>query len=760
MTAIILACGDSSAMKPLSCSIPKALLPVCNIPVLECTINHLRRCGTDRIIIVCDKPSGQLADFAEGLENPPLLYLSNGSDGSAAAAANAVESYGIKEREAVLILRGDLLTDFDFKELFRAHKYADALFTAVLKKNQRPWEHTAALAENGILKGIFTDLPRESTVTDDILTGIAVINGGFASELHKYGEDIFTDVISRIITDGIKVNVHNADGNYTELNTPAELYAANAAAANGDFDAAYPEFSRGLNESADAKIYIGRNAEISSDAVISGFAVIGSGCSVGSLTRLHDCVLFDNVYVGERCRINGAVIGKNTRICSGGAVFEGAIVGSNAVISEDACVNAGVRIWDGRHVEPFSCASADLKYGFAKPVVIDDDGITGETNGFITPQSSAMTGSALVGIGAKVGIGCRDSNASYSLAMAAAAGVMAAGGDAWFFGETTEPELSFCIRKSRLSCGCFFDAGINAKIRLFSADGMSLSRHEEKIVEGALNRGEYRRSGYKHFGALRQCGAIRELYRENLLARRPTSLEGIRAVISTASRRVSETCELLLDGINDKNGSPIVFHIGSDGVRVSAYTEETGYIFSDKLIMLCCLRRFRQGKNAALPYNFPTAADKLAEKYGCKVLRWSGCTDKIGADKAARKLAEECDFAFDGAALMLETLGIMSGEKLSLADACGELPEFATVNRFVAFDVNSSHNLSKLRNLCGGSSASADGVRIDDSRGRVLIRPVKTGRGVMMHVESYAAEIASEICDFYQDKLLEKRDNG
>jgi hypothetical protein len=41
-------------------------------------------------------------------------------------------------------------------------------------------------------------------------------------------------------------------------------------------------------------------------------------------------------------------------------------------------------------------------------------------------------------------------------------------------------------------------------------------------------------------------------------------------------------------------------------------------------------------------------------------------------------------------------------------------------------------------------------------RGRVLIRPVKTGKGVMMYVESYAAETAAEICDFYSDLLVNR----
>ena len=40
---------------------------------------------------------------------------------------------------------------------------------------------------------------------------------------------------------------------------------------------------------------------------------------------------------------------------------------------------------------------------------------------------------------------------------------------------------------------------------------------------------------------------------------------------------------------------------------------------------------------------------------------------------------------------------------------------------------------------------------------RVLIRPVKTGKGMMMYVESFKSETASELCDKFE-KLL-KNDN-
>ena len=748
MTAIILAGGDGAKMRPLSCSMPKAMLNVCNIPTLAYVVKLLEKGGVDRIIIAADRLSGIIADYFDDADKPPLLFFTPVPEGTAAALSSAAESYDINPDEPVIVMRGDIITDIKPEKTFRFHKYSDAPITVTVKSDDRPYEHIAANTENDLLKDIFTSMPRESVAADKILTGIIVMRGKLAIDIKKYGKDIFTDVISKLITNSIKINAFEADGYYRELNTPQDLYYANADAANGLLAEAYPEFAL----KSDSCIFAANDADIAEDASISGFAVIGKGCTVGKNTKLHDCILFDKVYTGESCKINGAIIGKNAKICSGAAVFEGAVVGCGAVIEENAAVNAGVKIWDGRHVEPFACAADDLKYGFAKKFVIGDDGITGETNGLITPLCACVAGSAAAGIGSKAGIACRGTNASEALAMAAASGAMSSGCNVWFFGEATEPELAYCIKKCGLDCGLFTDAGINARIKMFSGDGMPLSREEEKIAECALNRGEYKRSSYSRFGSFRHCEAIKELYRESLLALLPQKLRGTRAVISTSGNRIADICSELVTQINDKNGEPVVFHISSDGARVSVYTEETGYIFHDKLIMLCCLQRFRDGKNAALPNSFPTAADRLAEEYGCKVLRWSGCPTMRENDAEARELAGECGFTSDGIKLMLGILTILQKSKKSLKELCRELPEFATVNRFIAYDVGKNGNLSVLRSLCSGNLGTDGGI-IDDTRGRVIIRPIKTGKGVMMHVESYAAEIASELCDFYQDKL-------
>ena len=734
MTAVILAGGDGLRLRPLTCSLPKAMLSICNKPLIEYNFSALMRHGIKNIIISADRFSKSVADyFDDGRADIPKLSFSGSPLGTSAALKKAVTEWDIPDDESVLVINGSAFADFNYSEILHAHKCSCAVLTVILKKSRRPYDYAVAVEEDGILKDIAFCQPKESCVSDMVLTGSFVINARLAAHISDYGEDIFRDALPAMLKSGIKIGTYTEQGSFSYLRTPADLLRANR------------------QMLTDGENCIGSNCSVDENTVIES-SVIGDNVTVGAGCRIFGSVIGDGAYISGRCTVNHAVIGNAAKLSEGASVFEGAVVGGGAVIEESAVIGAGVKIWNGRQVEAFANVTSDIKYGFARPVVINDEGITGETNGIITPQTAAVIGSAAVSVGGRVIIGCRETSAAYALSMAAVSGIMAAGGEAWFIGDASEPELAYCVRLCGGNAGLYIDAGITAKIKFFSSDGLPFTRREEKLIEAGINRGEYRRSGFAHFGKMQSCGEIRELYRTYLMKMRPPKLEKTKVIVNAAGKRLSDICGLLLKNVSRDDGEPLVFHISSDGSRVSAYTDETGYIFHDRLILLCCKYRFIQGKDAALPFDFPAAADELAEHYGRKLYRYSGCSAD-NEDALARSAAADSDFVYDGIVLMLSVLRILAAEKLTLKKACEPLPSFAAVNRFIALDRQEWHHMNILKELCSERQVCNDGVIINDKRGRVLIRPVKTGKGVMMHVESYAVEAASELCDFYQDAL-------
>ena len=747
-TALILTGGDGLRLRPLTCTKPKAMLPVCGVPLISYTLNLLEQ-HFSTAYIAADRLSNVITDYLDDASALDFI-ISSVPEGTCRPIA---ETAKVTEADTIAVIFGDLLFDMDFQQAAEAHTSSGSDITIVTAKTDRPSRCTLAVTEGENVTEIITDPARENCRSDLAVTGVFFINRKTALLAENY-TDLLTELIPAVIRQHGKVTAFTSDGIFVDLNTPDDLFTANKAVLSGAFPHSpenivkkasdYPE----LDLSVPA--LIPHSADIAPHVKIGADTVIGENVTVCRGAKINGAIIMDGAYIGERATVNHAIIGTGARLLTGASAFEGAVIGDSAVLAEQAAVQSGVKIWNGRHLDSYACAAQDIKYGFLAPMKIGDDGICGETGSVITPQTAASAGSALASLGAKIGVGYKDTPASKSLALAVASGITAAGSEAWLFGVTTAPALAFCTEKSGLSAGCWVDAGITAKLQLFSGDGLPLTRSEEKIIEGGINRSEYKKAGFMHFGALRDTSAIVRLYRNMLEKTAPKPLKNTRAVLNTSGTAVTDMCEDIFRRISAKEGKPLVFHIGSDGTGVSAYTEETGYVFEEKLMLICCKQHFSLGHDIALPYHFPMTADKIAEKYGCKVFRYSGCpSDK--SDSEARKLALKTPFVRDGAALALTVLETLESRGITLAEAVRELPEMALATRFVAVD---KHPMKLLKSLTAEKQASGDGITLNDARGRVLIRPVKTEKGVIMQAESFSMETASELCDFYQDILL------
>ena len=762
--AVILAGGDGLRLRPLTCTKPKAMLPVCGRPVIDFTLNALERFGFTSVFVAADRLSNVITDHLDvplPLDLSPRtdFIISSSPEGTCRPIARAAEASKLAEDEDIAVLYGDLLFDADLSAALDFHRKNSPDVTVVTFPTEKPSGCTLVSVRDGMVEDIVPNPARESCASELAAAGIFILSGSAAARAEDYG-DLLTEFIPALIREGGNVLNFTSEGIFIGIDTSDDLFTASNAVLGGfvpmpdtETAAAKKNIVRKADDRPDLKltppVYISGSADIAPQTEIGMGTVIGENVTVCRGAKLNGAIVMDGAYIGERATVNNAVIGTGARLLTGAAVYEWASVGDSAVIAEQAVVKCGVKIWNGRHLDSYACAEQDIKYGFLTPAKIGEDGICGETGGVITPQTAAALGSSLASLGGKIGIGWKDNPASKSLALAIASGVTAAGAEAWLFGSCTAPALAYCTAKSRLSAGCRADAGVTAKISLCSGDGLPLSRSEEKIIEGGLNRGEYRRAGFMHFGQFHNTEAIVGLYKNMLEETAPRSLSGIKPVLNTSGGSVTDMCGDIMKRIGDKNGEPIVFHIGSDGKGASAYTEETGYVFEEKLILICCAYRFSRGLDIALPYDFPRAADRLAEKYGRTVFRYSGCPSDTN-DRGARRLAAETPFVRDGAALALTTLNVLESRRMTLAEAVNELPEMALATRFVAVD---KHPVKLLRQICAEEQVSGDGIVVNDKRGRVMIRPVKTEKGVMMKVESFSMEAASELCDFYQDKL-------
>ncbi|MCH5240367.1 MAG: NTP transferase domain-containing protein [Muribaculaceae bacterium] len=120
MKAMILAAGLGSRLKPLTDKIPKALVEIEGVPMLERVILKLRSQGFDNIMVNVHHFADQIRDFLTSREFNVEISISDESDelldtgGGIVKASNLLFS---KDLSPVLIHNVDILSNADLRKL-------------------------------------------------------------------------------------------------------------------------------------------------------------------------------------------------------------------------------------------------------------------------------------------------------------------------------------------------------------------------------------------------------------------------------------------------------------------------------------------------------------------------------------------------------------------------------------------------------------------------------------------------------------------
>lgn len=175
MKAMIFAAGLGTRLKPLTDSIPKALLPLAGKTLLQWQIERLQEAGITDVVVNIHHFGQQIIDYLrehDGFgcrvrisdEREALLETGGG-------LLKAAELLG--EDDPVLVCNVDILSNINIPQLMAAHK-ADDLATVVVSDRQT--QRYLLFDESGVLRGwtnIATGECRPASLTVHPLTRLA-----------------------------------------------------------------------------------------------------------------------------------------------------------------------------------------------------------------------------------------------------------------------------------------------------------------------------------------------------------------------------------------------------------------------------------------------------------------------------------------------------------------------------------------------------------------------------------------------------------
>jgi NDP-sugar pyrophosphorylase family protein len=212
MQAIILAGGKGSRLRPYTTVIPKPLMPVGDVPVLEIIIKRLRKCGFREMII----STGYLAEllrayFGDGNKwGVKIRYVHEVKPLNTAGALKLVAGAG----DNFLVTNGDILADVDYGKFLRRHKKSGADASVCVTKRKAVIEYGIVEPDDKWRLAAYSEKPSRIFY---VSTGIYALKRRAISFIRK-GESIgMPDLLMRLKKNGMKVLCVPHDGFWLDI---------------------------------------------------------------------------------------------------------------------------------------------------------------------------------------------------------------------------------------------------------------------------------------------------------------------------------------------------------------------------------------------------------------------------------------------------------------------------------------------------------------------------------------------------------------
>jgi mannose-1-phosphate guanylyltransferase len=122
MKAFLLAAGNGTRLRPLTNNIPKCLLPIQGVPLLEIWLNNCRPAGITDVLVNTHAYAGVIRKFAAEQKTGVRMCLAEEPELLGSAGTLAENRKFIAREESFFVFYADVLTNVDLSRMLAFHR--------------------------------------------------------------------------------------------------------------------------------------------------------------------------------------------------------------------------------------------------------------------------------------------------------------------------------------------------------------------------------------------------------------------------------------------------------------------------------------------------------------------------------------------------------------------------------------------------------------------------------------------------------------
>lgn len=815
MKAIIMAGGEGSRLRPLTCDRPKPMVPLVNRPMMEHIVALLKRYGLSEIGVTLQYLPQQIANyFTDGREfGVSMRYFTETSPlGTAGSVKNAAAFLD----DTFMVISGDALTDFDLQQAIAWHRQKGGLATLVLTSVEKPLEYGVVITKEDGQITQFLEKPSWGEVfSDTVNTGIYILEPGILDYIPDATNfDFSQDLFPLLMAKGYPLYGYVAEGYWCDIGNLQQYHQAHLDILSGkvEIDLQAQEIAPGIYVGENVVIepgaqlrgpvLIGNGARIKQGAVVADASVIGPQTQVDAFASVKRGLTWRNTYLAPQTEIRGAILGNRVQVLQGTSLFEGAVVGDDTILEEHCTIKPNVKIWPHKRVASGSTVSESIIWG-TKPAksLFGSEGISGVVNLEITPElvaKLAVAYGSLLGEGSQVVVSSDAWKASRMLKEAVMAGLLSAGVQVYDLDVAVTPITRQAIKHLEVKGGIHVqlarDVNTDTRLQFFDAAGLTLTKGWERKIEQAYYREDFKRIKGLAVGESIKLTQYADSYREQLLQsldlpvfthkRRkillayPTPwlysyllplLQQLNCEVITIAAAEGEPLTLQALQTEFSSVAATVQQLNADlGVLMDANAEKLvlftsrGQIIADELfraLITTIVFRSTSGSTMAVPVTAPAVIEKLAAMYQGKVLRTKtaprSLMEALTAEDVRKQNYDPFTLSFDAIASLAKILEYLAAAETDLTTLMGSIPPFYVHQREVdcAWGAKGAVMRRLIEDTRDAEVELLDGVKVRHPQGWALVLPDPEKPLYRIYSEGHNAEIAEELTDLYAKRI-------
>jgi NDP-sugar pyrophosphorylase family protein len=299
MKAMILAAGFGTRLWPLTIGRTKPAIPFLNRPLIDYTIDYLRRHGIEDLIInLHHEPESVTEQIGDGsrygvkitysLEEPEILGTSGALD----------RVRHLLREDTFIVINGKIITDIDLNLALATHRKSKAIATLVLRSNtRREYFSEVKITEDGLIAE-FAGFPEPVDPSPSIrnpplmFTGIHILGPAIFNYIPQgVFSDSVKDVYPKAMAEGESIAAHIGEGSWFELSTLDRYLAISL------------EFS----QCDEPGLVMGEGCIIEPGAMVKR-SILWKGVRIERGAKVTECIIADNVVIPKDAIFHRAAI--------------------------------------------------------------------------------------------------------------------------------------------------------------------------------------------------------------------------------------------------------------------------------------------------------------------------------------------------------------------------------------------------------------------------------------------------------------------